>query len=105
MAIPRPTFEPQYDDFEFNVQEFAIGGKLVSISKYIAYDRYIEFRTDTEWRNHVRKELLSELVEKIIENKFVEFTMIDDPTSGTKKVTAYMYLAPNDHIKILRSFK
>jgi hypothetical protein len=83
----------------FDVQEYAIGGKMVTGRVSIPeLDLMDSIRVDA-----LKEKLVHDLVHHILENKLAEFTSMDDPINFTKNIAVRMYLAPNDHIKILRS--
>jgi hypothetical protein len=104
MAILRQdTWNPTHDLFIPGVQEFAIGGKLVSIKYEIAHIEAIANWDDEEWKEHIRQRVVTELVEKIMQEKLVEITVSDNLLTQGKNIIARCYLAPNDQVKILRT--
>lgn len=87
------------NSMSFDVMEYAIGGKMV-----VGRIAIPEFEMSDSVRVDALKEkLVSDLVHHILENKLAEFTSMDDPINFTKNIAVRMYLAPNDHIKILRT--
>jgi hypothetical protein len=50
----------------------------------------------------VKKDLLRQLAEHMLENNLVEFTSHQDHITGNTMVAVRAYLAPDDQIKILR---
>lgn len=106
MAIlPDPIFgEPQLD-FEFNVEQYAIGGELITVK--FSYDdiTYLHHSNDQDWRQHVRRSLAQQLAEAILTRGLCETMTFRDPITGTQTVAARCYLAPRDQVKILRVHK
>lgn len=92
-------------DISFELEEFAIGGKLIKTTISIPEIEYLMHKDDINWKEFVRERLVKEFVDKILTGKFVEVTTQQDLTSHMQLVHAYFYLAPNDQIKILRTMK
>ncbi len=86
----------------FETYDYAIGGKMV-VGKTVLSDDYNELvRTDRDARLRVKKELIHQMAEFILENNLVEFTQYKDPILFHTHVAVRAYLAPNDQVKILR---
>jgi hypothetical protein len=105
MAILRQqdTWNPADDLFIPGVQEFAIGGKLMSIKYEIAHTEAIANWDEATWKEHIRQKVVNALVEKIMQEKLVEITVSDNLLTQGKTIHARCYLAPNDQVKILRT--
>jgi hypothetical protein len=86
----------------FETYDYAIGGKMV-VGKTVLSDDYNELvKTDRDARLRVKKELIHQMAEFILENNLVEFTQYKDPILFHTHVAVRAYLAPNDQVKILR---
>lgn len=106
MAIAKAFDENIYiSDISFEIEDFAIGGKLIKTTISIPEIEYLMRKDDTTWKEFVRERLVREFVDKILAGKFVEVTTQQDPISHMQLVHAYFYLAPNDQIKVLRTMK
>ena len=104
MAIPtqKSLFDPLENmQFQTNVQEFDIGGKLLTVSYRLNHILTQNF-LDGNYREEVKKEMAEFMARYILENNLAEFTSMDDPLSQTKILNMRCYLAPNDQVKILR---
>ena len=87
---------------EFNVYEYAIGGKLVVGRASISH----EYKTliedgDPKAKRELKSTLIHQMAEFMLENNLVEFTYFDD-AYGNRMVATRAYLAPDDQVRILR---
>ena len=106
MAIPtqKSLFDPLENmQFQTNVKDFAIGGKLITVSYQLNHILTQNF-LDGNYREEVKKEMAEFMARYILENNLAEFTSMDDPLSQTKILNMRCYLAPNDQVKILRMY-
>lgn len=94
-------------DPEFKTYDYIIGGRLV-VGKAIMDESFLQLMQDgdEEARQNVRRKLIMDMAEYMLDNKLVEFTQQKqfDPLTYQQQ-TAIMvraYLAPNDQVKILR---
>ena len=68
------TYDPVFETYDY-----AIGGKLV-VGKTVLTDDYQQLVfTDQAARMRVKKELVHQLAEYMLENQLVEFTQYKDP--------------------------
>ena len=87
---------------DFKVHDYAIGGKMV-VGKAVMQESYAaQMNTDKEFRDEVKKKLIMDMAQFILENNLVEFTQYDEPLTMNKHIAVRAYLAPNDQVKILR---
>ena len=87
---------------EFQTHDYIIGGKLV-VGKATLDESFAQLmNTDYDARMSLKKDLVHQLAEFMLENNLVEFTQMDDPLTFRKHVAVRAYLAPNDQVKILR---
>jgi hypothetical protein len=98
------NFDTNPNMIDIDVQEFAIGGKLVRGVMTLSVDQAELLKNEEEVKEHVRMNLATQLAKKIMSDKLCEFTQIDDPLEQTKKIMIRCYLAPNDQVKILRTY-
>ena len=86
----------------FETHDYIIGGKMV-VGKTVLTDEYqVLMNTDNEARLRVKKELIHQMAEFMLENNLVEFTHYKDPVLFHTHIAVRAYLAPNDQVKILR---
>ena len=86
----------------FETHDYIIGGKMV-VGKTVLTDEYqVLMKTDNEARLRVKKELIHQMAEFMLENNLVEFTQYKDPVLFHTHIAVRAYLAPNDQVKILR---
>ena len=87
----------------FQSYDYAIGGKMV-VGRATMSDHYrmlIE-DGDAEARNNIKRELIMQMADYMLQNNLVEFTYQDNPMDMTRSIAVRAYLAPNDQVKILR---
>ena len=91
------------DILTFTTHGYSIGGKMV-VGKAFMSEEYSDMIGcgDANAIMFVKKDLLRQLAEHMLEKNLVEFTSWDDPVHGRKHVAIRAYLAPDDQIKILR---
>lgn len=86
----------------FQTHDYIIGGKLV-VGKAVMEDSFAQLaNTDHEARMQLKKKLVMDMAQYMLENNLVEFTQQDDPMTLRKTVYVRAYIAPNDQVKILR---
>lgn len=88
---------------DFQTYDYLIGGKLV-VGKAVLEDTFVEMVNglDHEARMSLKRKLISDMAQYMLENNLVEFTQQDNPYDNTKTVMVRAYLAPDDQVKILR---
>ena len=90
--------------YETNVQEFAIGGQLVTITYNLNDIDSQSFLHDDDYKKYIKKQMAEFMATFILENNLAEYTSFNDPISFDKIVNMRCYLAPNDQVKILRVY-
>ena len=99
MAILHYKDEP-YSSYDFNIKEYAIGGKLITAS-FIVNEMTLEHVPKDE----IKRKLAIELAQGMIENNLLEFTSMRDPLSSNIRISVRCYLAPDGQVKIIRELK
>lgn len=89
-----------FDDIEFDIKHYTIGGKLVT-GTYIVPQHIIELHSITP--QLVKEQLLKQLIDCVLTNNLAEFTRVENPIDQTYVYRVRCYLAPNDQVKILRT--
>ena len=91
------------EEFTFKTMDYPIGGKLLSTSLDITFADTNRFLTDDDFKNAIKQRMATHLVKCMMENNLIEFTKIEDSATGSYRLHARCYLAPNDQVKILRT--
>jgi hypothetical protein len=104
IAYKDPWISGNYlnDPENIEIQEIAIGGKLVRVYNQLSTANAHAFESDQAFREELKRRLVQQLVEYIIENQLAECTVMHRPDTQMTQVMARMYLAPNDQVKLLR---
>jgi hypothetical protein len=91
------------NDPVFQTHDYIIGGKMV-VGRTTMTDHYRMMLEDgdAEARKNIKRELIMQMAEYMLENQLVEFTYQDNPIDMTRSIAVRAYLAPNDQVKILR---
>jgi|694.fasta_scaffold24130_8 hypothetical protein len=100
MAIAKAFDENplDYEDIDFGVREYAIGGKMVEAAFTLSsFDTMVANIED-----EIKDTLARNIAVFIIKNKLIEFTKTSNPTSYDITYRARCYLTPDEMVKILR---
>lgn len=92
-------------DYTIDIKEFAIQGKLVTLSATLSDLERMQFFTDNEFIKHAKNTLAAKLAEYIVNNKLIEFVYNQSHVDLSTTITCRCYLAPNDQVKILRVYE
>jgi hypothetical protein len=107
MSILQPqswsSYNAPLDSVTFDVQDYAIGGKMVRVSASMSDDFSHMLMTDQQAREKVKEDLAMQMAKIMLENKLIEINQMSNPATMGITVVARCYLAPNDQIKILRT--
>lgn len=99
---PRDPREPS-NGFDIDVQDVAIGGKLVTASYTIAEYERIKFDSDETFRKFTKQTIVQELARYMVDSKLVEVTAQHNMAEGTVMIKARAYVAPDSQVKLLRT--
>jgi hypothetical protein len=104
MAIAK-AFEPNdYSrDFEYNVKDIAIGGKLVTVTYNASEFESAKFHSEQAWQEFVKDTMAAQLVEFMLKEKLIEFTKMKDNVNQTMRFNARCYLSKDDQVRLLRT--
>lgn len=107
MAYLSPPYRlPESSDtISVEHEDFDIGGKLVATQIVLSHMDSMSFRSDNEFKTEIKKRIVSQLVEHLIDAKLVEVTYEQDASFNGFAVRARAYLAPDSQVKILRQLK
>lgn len=96
----RPWDEPIID-----YRDYAIGGKMVTVSVTVSEDVMINQLSDPKAREFMRQKLCEDLAAAIISKGLVEVNQAKNPYDFSTKIVARAYLAPDDQVKLLRTLE
>ncbi len=87
----------------FQSYDYVIGGKMV-VGRATMTDHYRMMLEDgdDDARQNIKRELIMQMADYMLQNNLVEFTYQDNPMDMTRSIAVRAYLAPNDQVKILR---
>jgi tyrosine-protein phosphatase YwqE len=91
------------NDVTFTSYDYPIGGKMVVGSCTMTEMEAIDMMANNGGKERIKESLIQQLARYILENKLVEFTMVEDHARATRTFRVRAYLAPNDQVKILRT--
>jgi hypothetical protein len=95
----RPWDEPMFETIDY-----AIGGKLVSVSVRVSDEIMVSQFSDQNARAIMRQKLCEDLASAMLAKNMVEINQQKN-IDFTTTIVARAYLAPNDQVKILRTLK
>jgi hypothetical protein len=87
----------------FQSYDYVIGGKMV-VGRATMTDHYRMMLEDgdADARQNIKRELIMQMADYMLQNNLVEFTYQDNPMDMSRTIAVRAYLAPNDQVKILR---
>ncbi len=87
----------------FQSYDYVIGGKMV-VGRATMTDHYRMMLEDgdDDARQNIKRELIMQMADYMLQNNLVEFTYQDNPMDMSRTIAVRAYLAPNDQVKILR---
>lgn len=104
MAIATALGPNDYSkEFEFNVKDLPIGGKLVSVSYAAGEFEPAKFSSEQAWLQFVKDTMAAQLVEYMLKEKLIEFTKMRDNADTMTRFNARCYLTKDDQVRLLRT--
>lgn len=93
---------------EFTTRDYAIGGKLVTGTATMDEDFFeLMQHGDAAAKRNIKKSLISQLAEYMLENNLVEFTQSKSINPNTFHpvlvVKVRAFITPDDQVRILRT--
>jgi hypothetical protein len=87
----------------FQSYDYAIGGKMV-VGRATMTDHYRMLMEDgdADAKQNIKRELIMQMADYMLQNNLVEFTYQDNPMDMSRTIAVRAYLAPNEQVKILR---
>jgi hypothetical protein len=89
--------------FDYQIKDFAIGAHLVT-GQFVVKQGHVLGLSENERRRLIKKELLSMLVDKILDHNLAEFTMVNNPVDMTTAYRVRCYLAKDSDVKLIRTY-
>lgn len=83
-------------------KEHSFGAKEVSYQITVTTQEMMVASSDELFKQEIRKKLVSELVNEIIEQKLVQIVQTDDPIYNGKRIIARLFLLPDTQIRSVR---
>lgn len=91
------------NDVNFTSYDYPIGGKMVVGSCTMTVEAVNDLLSLVDGKDEIKRRLLTQMLEYMLDNRLVEFTRAEDIARGTQTFRVRAYIAPNDQVKILRT--
>lgn len=98
------NWQRPWDEPIIEYQDYAIGGKLVSVSVRVAEDVMVNQFSDQNARAMMRQKLCEDLASAMLAKGLVEINQQKN-IDFTTTIVARAYVAPNDQVKLLRTLR
>lgn len=93
-----------WDEPDIKYTDYAIGGKLVSVSVRVAEDVMVNRFNDEQARQVMRQKLCEDLASAMLAKGLVEINQQKN-VDYTTTIVARAYVAPDDQVKLLRTVR
>lgn len=98
------SWQRPWDEPTIEYKDYAIGGKLVSVSVRVAEDVMINRFNDEQARQVMRQKLCEDLASAMLAKGLVEINQQKN-VDYTTTIVARAYVAPDDQVKLLRTVR
>lgn len=98
------SWQRPWDEPDIKYTDYAIGGKLVSVSVRVSDDVMINSFNDEQARQVMRQKLCEDLASALLAKGLVEINQQKN-IDFTTTIVARAYVAPDDQVKLLRTIK
>jgi hypothetical protein len=98
------SWQRPWDEPDIKYTDYAIGGKLVSVSVRVSDDVMINRFNDEQARQVMRQKLCEDLASALLAKGLVEINQQKN-VDFTTTIVARAYVAPDDQVKLLRTIK
>lgn len=89
------------NNIKLDYKSYAIGGKKVEAYITIPKENFVDLTEDD--KRKYRQELVTAIVDDIIDRRLVDIVSRPlDPISFERRISATVYLAPNEDVKLLK---
>ena len=92
---------PKWDTTE--IGSIPIQGKMIMV-EYNISDHETLTIDDPNWKEFIKEKLAIQLSHKMFQDNFVEYTMTQDFSCGTRLVKARCFVTPNEQVRLLRTY-
>ena len=105
MSMPwvDPVHSPWRDEPMIEYKDYAIGGKMVTVSVVVSEAVMVNQFSDPEAREIMRQKLCQDLAAAILAKGLVEINQAKNPYDFSTKIVARAYVAPDDQVKLIRT--
>lgn len=101
--ITRAIFDDLLPYNDINIVDHAIGGKMIMTETVVPEIELLDF--SDQLRHKIRRELITKLVEGILDHQLVETTQMQNQNTGYYHIKARIFLVKDDQVRILRTYK
>lgn len=98
------SWQRPWDEPMIEYKDYAIGGKLVSVSVRVAEDVMVNRFNDEQARQVMRQKLCEDLASAMLAKGLVEINQQKN-VDYTTTIVARAYVAPDDQVKLLRTVR
>lgn len=95
-------YDPTYQSNHIKTTDLAIGGKIVQARFDLPDIDLMKVGSDQTFRDEIKRRLVTELVQYLLANKFVECTTMRMVESGRTSVAARLCVTPDEQVRLLR---
>jgi hypothetical protein len=98
------NWQRPWDEPDIQYRDYAIGGKMVSVSVRVAEDVMMNQFSDEHARQFMRQKLCEDLASALLSKGLVEINQQKN-IDYTTTIVARAYVAPDDQVKLLRTLR
>jgi hypothetical protein len=92
------------DDIDIDVKSYAIGGKMIGAKIIVSEEVMMHHMSDEDAREAMRLKLTAAIAQQMINDKLVEINQAKDYITGNTTIVARAYVAPDNQVKLLRTY-
>lgn len=98
------SWQRPWDEPMIEYKDYAIGGKMVTVSVRVSEDVMVNQFNDEQARQYMRQRLCEDLASAMLAKGLVEINQQKN-TDYSTTIVARAYVAPDDMVKLLRTIK
>lgn len=98
------SWQRPWDEPMIEYKDYAIGGKMVTVSVRVSEDVMVNQFNDEQARQYMRQKLCEDLASAMLAKGLVEINQQKN-TDYSTTIVARAYVAPDDMVKLLRTIK
>ena len=92
-------------ELETIYEEYAIGGKMITVNYTSNASDEMAFSSLDNWQNFVKDKLAHAIGRAMISGKLISFDLQKDMAESTTHYRARCYVAPDDQVRLLKALK